>query len=389
MDGQACKAGIPLEHPFLKVPFEGVNRVFRNSQKQIERDLSSVVKAINEFNPSSMSRENASSSIDKLFSKLQGLKRKLDDFNGEEQMYMKRMKKRIAHLKEAESATDSTTHIHYNTIRLNRLLVDYLMREGFYESAIMLANHCDIADFVDTDVFLNSQRVLDSLERHECQPALAWCTENKSKLKKIQSSLEFKLRLQEFIVLIQQRQCKQAVQYAQKHFASSFSTNSAEIERAMGALAFPAATKCERYAHLFSDDKWDELIDLFKHDNYLLHSLTLEPVLEITLAAGFSALKTPHCYEAESKNTNCPVCQPKVSELVAALPYSHHLQSSLVCRLTGLVMDEDNPPLVLPNGSVYCKKAMSEMADRSGGMVTCPRTKQTFKFSSLRKAFIS
>ena len=28
--------------------------------------------------------------------------------------------------------------------------------------------------------------------------------------------------------------------------------------------------------------------------------------------------------------------------------------SSIICRITGKIMDENNPPMMLPNGEVYC-----------------------------------
>lgn len=39
-------------------------------------------------------------------------------------------------------------------------------------------------DFVDIDVFQEAKRVIDALQNKEVAPALAWCAENKSRLKK-------------------------------------------------------------------------------------------------------------------------------------------------------------------------------------------------------------
>ena len=35
------------------------------------------------------------------------------------------------------------------------------------------------------------------------------------------------------------------------------------------------------------------------------------------------------------------------------LPYAHCAQSRLVCPMSGHIMNENNPPMVLPNGYVY------------------------------------
>jgi macrophage erythroblast attacher len=46
-------------------------------------------------------------------------------------------------------------------------------------------------DLVDIDVFLDAKRVIDSLQNNEVAPALAWCAENKSRLKKSKVCLPF------------------------------------------------------------------------------------------------------------------------------------------------------------------------------------------------------
>ena len=51
-------------------------------------------------------------------------------------------------------------------------------------------------DLVDTHVFLAARDVLDSLNRHDCSAALAWCEENRPRLRKLKSKLEFTLRVQ-------------------------------------------------------------------------------------------------------------------------------------------------------------------------------------------------
>ena len=49
---------------------------------------------------------------------------------------------------------------------------------------------------MDVHVFLAARRVVQSLRRHDCSEALAWCEENRAKLKKSRSKLEFRLRVQ-------------------------------------------------------------------------------------------------------------------------------------------------------------------------------------------------
>jgi macrophage erythroblast attacher len=111
-------------------------------------------------------------------------------------------------------------------------------------------------------------------------------------------------------------------------------------------------------------------------------------VLTILVQAGLSSFKSPACYQLESKNHNCPACAPFLSEFASTLPFSHHESSYLVCRLSGDIMDENNYPMVLPNGQLYSKNALMKMADENNGIIHCLKTGFSCPFSHLKKAFI-
>ena len=71
-------------------------------------------------------------------------------------------------------------------MRLDRLLVDYLLRSGYGESAKALAKEKNIEDLVDVDAFVQCERIAESLRNGRCQDALAWCGDNKQGLKKLE-----------------------------------------------------------------------------------------------------------------------------------------------------------------------------------------------------------
>ena len=60
-----------------------------------------------------------------------------------------------------------------------------------------------------------------------------------------------------------------------------------------------------------------------------------------------------HCYQEGHKSSECPVCSHPLNILGRPLPYAHCAQSRLVCPMSGHIMNENNPPMVLPNGYVY------------------------------------
>lgn len=89
-------------------------------------------------------------------------------------------------------------------------------------------------------------------------------------------------------------------------------------------------------------------------------------------------------------NPDDPLCHPEFLALARGLPLSKHIHSSWVCPISKALMDENNPPVVLPNGFVYSRAAMEEMAARNGGKVTCVRTGDgPFELSQLQKVFLA
>jgi macrophage erythroblast attacher len=384
-----------LEHPFIKAPYESLNKIFRNSQKVIEKEISQVISSVNEIHrkKDQISKEEAYQTLDKLVTKLQSLKRKLQETNKEEQQLIQRCKTRLEHLDMISDVemrvTNGETQRRWYKIRLDRIMVDYLLREGFYNTAIMLAKDSNITELVDIDIFLAAKKVVDTLSKGDCKEALKWCVDNRSKLKKINSKLEFKLRLQEFIELVRTNSLMDAIDYSRKHLSPFAETHLKEIQIAMATLAFRKETTCDRYKELFEINKWKELVNQFQSDNNEIYNLTSQSLLTRNLTIGLSALKTWNCYNPQEFIPDCPICTPSFRILAKDVPVAHHTHSNLVCRISKENMNDDNPPMVLPNGYAYGFNALCEMADNNGGKITCPRTGQVFDFDQLRKAFIS
>ena len=46
--------------------------------------------------------------------------------------------------------------------------------------------------------------------------------------------------------------------------------------------------------------------------------------------------------------------------LAGGLPYAKHQHSRLICAITKELMNENNPPMVLPSGTVYSEKAIQQ-----------------------------
>lgn len=286
---------------------------------------------------------------------------------------------------------------------MDRFVVDYLLRTGYYDSAMKLAAYNDVEYLTNWPVFLKAKEVEESLARGETAKWLEWCYDNRSKLRRTKSSLELKIRQQEFIELIRKGERMEAVKYARKHFSGQDAEHwTNELSLVMGLLAFDTNTTLPKYKELFSTDRWRQLVDEFREENFRIFQLNNQSVFSACLQTGMSAMKTPKCFssfnepiqfrdDAPSVKVNakdCPVCTSDVKSLAHDLPSANASQSRLICAYSGEPLNENNPPLVLPNGRVYGQRSLMQIAAENDGKVVCPRTKQMFSLKDAERVYV-
>lgn len=383
-----------LEHSTLKVPYELLNKKFRQAQKNVDREISHVQSVTSELEKCFQKTTNVgevTKLLDGMVEKLGVLKRKAEESIGEELDAAQSCKRRLDHLKDGNNATGAALS-QWRKKRLDRMLVEYFLRAGYYNTAIKLAQHSDIEDLTNIDLFLISKDIEESLERKETTKCLQWCHENRSKLRKLKvnSTLEFSIRKQEFIELIRNGKRVEAVKHARKYFSALEEGQMAEIQIIMGLLAYSVDTDIPQYKKLLDPNRWLDLVEQFRKENFKSYQLNNVSIFTVSLQAGLSALRTPQCYKNDKtiKNPDCPICSKHLIDLARHLPYAHAAQSRLICYISGESMVENNAPVVLPNGYVYGKKALDEMATANEGKVVCPRTKEIFDIEEVEKVFI-
>ncbi len=409
-----------LEAPFAKVPFDELRRQQKTQQRLIERELVFASTSFNDLSKSSPAEVDKS--LDAVLGRLKGLKRKLAPLSDAAKTSLRMAQSRTDHLQQLHMIgdADSGEFGEWSKTRLDRMLVDYMLRRGYRESAVELARSRGIEDLVDVGLFEEVARIEDSLcppgwnvdgsnqaVRPSCTLALAWCSENKATLRKIRTPLEFNLRLQEFIELTRTRtteSMKDAIAYARRHLLPLVtspvpSKNTAgdkeaeydrlassamrrEVSRALGLLACGPSSWA--YSDLYTLSRYPMLRDSFRAAALSIHSLPPQPLLHIALSAGLSSLKLPQCYHPAAGNVDCPICDKHgLAVLAKEVPWSHHQNSTLVCSKSGRMMDENDPPLALGNGRVYAQSCVLEMVQEGGGKVRCPRTGEVGRWRML------
>ena len=158
-------------------------------QKHVERENKDILSALKTTANAAFTGHDSSqtlSNLDNMINRMQGLKRKMVNLHNEEKILHQHSRRRIQHLQdlyEIPSLAD-VKYDEWSRVRLNRLLVDYLLRCGYGESARALAKEKGIEELVDLDVFVQCHRVEESLRRGSTKECLAWCAEHKPMMKK-------------------------------------------------------------------------------------------------------------------------------------------------------------------------------------------------------------
>lgn len=166
------------------MPQELSRRTFKTAQREIEHANKTVLETLAKVGSGNTA---ATATLDSLIARMTNLKRKLESLHTLEESIQRQSKARLQHLQELYEIPSlaDVKYDEWSRTRLNRLLVDYLLRSGYGKSAQELAVEKGIADLVDLDAFAAVQRVEKSLQEHRTQECLAWCTENKKELKKV------------------------------------------------------------------------------------------------------------------------------------------------------------------------------------------------------------
>ncbi len=125
-----------------------------------------------------------------MLARMRGLKRKLNACSEEENRLHQQSQSRIKHLGElyGMQSLDDVKYEEWSRTRLDRLLVDYLLRNGYKESAQALAREKGMEDLVDVETFVQMSRIRESLQNGRVTEALAWCAENKKDLRRMEVS---------------------------------------------------------------------------------------------------------------------------------------------------------------------------------------------------------
>jgi len=149
-----------LDAQLIKTPLDTLQRNFRNIRKQIEKELTTI-DSKSDFNKTIIPKINA--------------------FQTENERIVQNIQDRNNHLQQYNINSNT-----FQKTRINRLLIEYLLRKGYYKTAQQLINQKNLQELTDTQLYTNAHKITETLIKNKnCQVAIQWCNENKSALKKI------------------------------------------------------------------------------------------------------------------------------------------------------------------------------------------------------------
>lgn len=215
----------------------------------MDRELSQIQNVTNELE---RGLENKSAGeitrlLGGVVERLQVLKRKADESISDELSAVQACKRRLDHVRQSVKHTiprelQMAYFNEWKQTRLDRMIIEHFLRLGYYETAERLAIRKGIKDLTNLDIFQTTREVEEDLRQRNTAKCIAWCNDNKSKLRKISSKIEFQLRVQEFVEFIRMNDRYGAVKHAQKYFPAFESEQLKEISQFMALLAFQTNT---------------------------------------------------------------------------------------------------------------------------------------------------
>jgi len=134
-----------------------------------------------------------------------------------------------------------------NKTFMNRLVLDYLVIEGYKDAAEAFARESGVAPEVDLDTISDRMSIRESVQRGDVEAAVARVNELDPTILRGNSQLAFHLRQQQLIEIIREGRIEDALVFAQQELAPAGEQNPAfleELERTMALLAFEDSATC-------------------------------------------------------------------------------------------------------------------------------------------------
>lgn len=267
--------------------------------------------------------------------------------------------------------------------------VHHIIASFFYGQGMFDIGDCFISETGEPEssarkFFMEMYLILEAMKRRDLGPALSWVSSNSDKLKQSNSDLEMKLHSLHFLEIAQDKNSKEAINYARKHIATY---SDSCLHKLMCSLLWNGRLEKSPYAEFFSPELWTKAIKELTRQYCKLHGESPESPLSITVAAGSQALPPLLKY------MNLMVSKKQEWQTMEQLPIPVELSeefqfhSVFVCPVTKEQSREDNPPMRLCCGHVLCKQSINRMSKNGSKSFKCPYCPSDIDASQCRQLY--
>lgn len=145
-----------------------------------------------------------------------------------------------------EEWLEKLENLHIQRADMNRLIMNYLVTEGFKEAAEKFRAESGIQPVVELDTLDERIKIRDAIQNGRIQEAIELVNRLHPELLDSDRYLFFHLQQQHLIELIRERNIEEALKYAQEQLAERGEENQevlAELERTLALLAFDEPEK--------------------------------------------------------------------------------------------------------------------------------------------------
>jgi len=415
-----------LEKDTLDVAYDMLNQVFRATQKSIDKELQQISKLYGTL--LKMKSKAAADDRMQLKAKLDRCKERITKLYQQEEDCLVALKQKIA-------------CIEYDNFdeRFDRLLVDHLATNGFYETAIQYLKQGNeytskMYSALQSDVEF-ATRIDKDLHAQDITSLQEWCTANRVRLKKISppSTLEYRLGIYEMLKIAEDESKIAAINYARANLklapiTESSTTSEVEIfnecdkllKTALSTVTFsipalPNALPCTLLEHIQDEFSYKRLRSIFHDEFAKIYRVQKDfakicrvqedsaglTTFQLVCMTGLASLKTQHCRDPDKSQMfkqcqtghlfgeqNCPVCSEVFAKLRHKLPNAHIQHSKLLDPLSGELIG-DNPIILPSTHHIYSLQTINNLLyDPKENKVRCPLTGAGIERGALERIFI-
>lgn len=145
--------------------------MFKSNKKYIEKEIMTEINKVKDETDFTKLVEKTKL----LEQKVAALRAEYEQITAKEDTLLDNLERRVSHLKHVEEHyRDKSVQTEYFEKRLWRLIIEYMLREGYIDSSRLLISELNLQEFTDLDVFIESDKIVQALKKKKCSAAIKW-----------------------------------------------------------------------------------------------------------------------------------------------------------------------------------------------------------------------